>query len=356
MISRFSAMDADEFLAVSREEMIEILSELALDPSLESTQALQRFLRVRDSHTYDKHDIPRLVCRALLQKGEHGVKALVQVLPDAPGVIYPAAIVRSLWSASKCETDLDFMNPNFKLEPPLDGALDSATSKSAFLALKELVAEGSDDLRRIPTALVIVMSDRKPTDPESLFDELWDVFLGGHLRINRRVIEAYETLLGEQHSEERYQSFLRDHPVLLDPLAAHVIPKQRLGVEHVTDFVVKRFDGAYLVVEIEKPQDRLFIRKGDFSREFTHAYGQIIDFLTWIEDHKEYAENLMPGIAAPTGLLVMGSSASLSTRESEKLAWLNRNSAAVTVMTFDQIGEKARQLYSNIRIERSTTV
>ena len=42
-------------------------------------------------------------------------------------------------------------------------------------------------------------------------------------------------------------------PVLIDPLAAKVIDRQRLGLELTTDFVVRRLDNEYLLVEIEKP-------------------------------------------------------------------------------------------------------
>ena len=35
------------------------------------------------------------------------------------------------------------------------------------------------------------------------------------------------------------------------------------------------------MLEIEKPQDRIFNQNGDFSAAFTHAYGQVLDFLSW---------------------------------------------------------------------------
>ena len=47
-------------------------------------------------------------------------------------------------------------------------------------------------------------------------------------------------------------NFLKTNPVFLDPLANVVIPKQQLANEMTTDFVIRRLDNEYIVVEIEK--------------------------------------------------------------------------------------------------------
>ena len=78
------------------------------------------------------------------------------------------------------------------------------------------------------------------------------------------------------------------------------------GLEFVTDFVLRRLDNEYVLVEIEKPHDKLFGRGSDFSSKFTHAFGQILGFQEWVDENPAYARKFMPGIPPPRGLPVLG--------------------------------------------------
>lgn len=81
--------------------------------------------------------------------------------------------------------------------------------------------------------------------------------------------------------------------MLLDPLVAEMIPHRRLGVEYATDFALRRHDGSWTLVEIERPQDKMFTARDDFTARFTHAFGQVLDFQQWVDQHVAYARDLM---------------------------------------------------------------
>jgi hypothetical protein len=136
--------------------------------------------------------------------------------------------------------------------------------------------------------------------------------------------------------------------VLLDPLASKVIPKQSLGLEFKTDFVIQRLDNEYIVVEIEKPQDSIFTKADDFSSGFTHAYGQVIDFLEWVDAHSEYARHHMPGISSPKGLLVMGMRKTLTPMQTSKLKRFCIVNRHIEVLTYDDLLQRGVALYNNI--------
>lgn len=174
------------------------------------------------------------------------------------------------------------------------------------------------------------------------------LFAEATIKLTPTLLDRFRELIGQELREEEYQVFLRDNPVLLDPLAVETVPKQRLGVEHVTDFALRRVDGRWTLVEIEKPQDGLFTAANDFTAEFTHAFGQVLDFQQWVEMHGEYARSLMPGIASPTGLLVMGRSDSLNADNSGKLERFVGNSRRIEVITFDDVLAGAELLYRNL--------
>jgi hypothetical protein len=110
----------------------------------------------------------------------------------------------------------------------------------------------------------------------------------------------FAALVTAESKESDYQDFLESHPVFLDPLAAEVFNRQRLGLELITDFVARRHANRYVVVEIEKPQDALFTAAGDFTAGFTHAVGQVLDFQGWVASNIAYAQKHLPHIEAPS--------------------------------------------------------
>jgi len=166
--------------------------------------------------------------------------------------------------------------------------------------------------------------------------------------VGRELLHTFRDLVGADEREEIYQQFLTQNPVLLDPLARRVIPKHALGTEHVTDFVIWKVTGEYLVVEIEKPQDPIFTRGDDFSYQFTHAFSQVLDFQEWLERHPEYAARNLPGVVSPFGLLVIGRRTSLSPTQARKLARFNTNSQRVRVACFDDLVDEAEKLHENV--------
>jgi hypothetical protein len=307
-----------------------------------------------------KHDVPRLVSLALLRKGPDGVRALGEVIHDAPGSIYPAAIFETLWHASRGRTTSAMV---WDMEPPgsFGEPLPSETIGAAQDTLKELILESTNNedifaplieflhLSWVSYRLISGKAEEKDRFPGEIFEVLTE----GRIKISKRLLSEFESLVNQSHPEESYQIFLKNNPVFLDPLSSVVIPKQRLGLESVTDFVIRRLDSRYLLVEIEKPRDRIFTAANDFTAQFSHAFGQVLDFQQWVDDHTQYARHLMPEISSPRGLLIIGRSADLTPSQKQKLERFNVNSAKVDVRTFDQVTDEARRLYENIHHRRA---
>ncbi len=162
------------------------------------------------------------------------------------------------------------------------------------------------------------------------------------------VIHAFEQLLSESHPEETYQTFLAKHPILLEPHASEIHPKLRLGAEHVTDFAIRTHDGRWLLVEIEKPQDRPVTQRHELSSDFTHAFGQVIDWLTWVDHNIAYAQRAMPGIAGARGRLIMGRRSTMTRKAEAKIRTFCLYNAAVEWVAFDDLVAGARMLYRNV--------
>lgn len=152
-------------------------------------------------------------------------------------------------------------------------------------------------------------------------------------------------------TEEEYQKFFKENPILIDPVSFKVFDKHKLGDDLITDFVVGTLKNNYYVVEIEKPQDTIFNKNEDFSSKFTHAFGQVLDFIDWVECNIAYAQKKLPDIVSPKGLLIMGRSQNMTERQLRKLKRFNKNSNNIEVLTYDDILLKAESLYNNLRIK-----
>jgi hypothetical protein len=109
----------------------------------------------------------------------------------------------------------------------------------------------------------------------------------------------------------------------------------------VTDFVghwVSTVGNNYVLIELEKPSDRLFQKNGDPSAKLTHAIRQCKDWSAWISDNKAYIETIMPGVTRAPSVIIIGRQGNLSVSERRRLRELNdslHNGPFIT--TFDSL-------------------
>lgn len=327
--------------------------QLAVDHSKGSIDKLVQALLTRDNGTYDKHIIPYLASRALLYKGPIGVEALFKSLSQAPGHIYPMAIISCLFNAAEGQLKNSFFY-NIASDSILSTPLDEQTRKVAYDKFIDFL----DNCRADPESFYQLISflhhelQHSTSKMESYvnFHQMaFRVFSDSVLRISNRHIEQFKNLLHSKTREEEYQIFLTKNPVFLDPLASQLISKQKLGSDFITDYVLERITGDYIAVEIEKPQDLIFTKNNNFSSNFIHAFGQVLDFIEWIEQNISYAQKKLPNIASPKGLLVIGMRENLTPIQENKLQRFNRNSNNINVLTFDDLLSNAETLQHNIR-------
>lgn len=318
----------------------------AQDETDQAIAALRALVTYRAEGTMEKHFVPRVVARALLHKGPEGVAVIADMVTKAPGAIYPAALMTTLWDASRGRIEpVSDWGPGGEDIDALGADVDPDTQRAAGLAVRELLVDSlaNDDLM---FTVVQVLDGLRMREDEAR--ELLLALTESTIRLTPSLIEEFEALIEAEHREEVYQAFLSDNPVFLDPLAAEVIPKQRLGLEHITDYAVRRHDGRWLLVEIEKPQAPIVTGQNDFTSHFTHGFGQVVDFQRWIEANAAYAQSLMPRIASPRGLLVIGRRSELDDEGLAKLRRFNANSSTIDVTTFDDLATNARILYQSL--------
>ena len=165
------------------------------------------------------------------------------------------------------------------------------------------------------------------------------------------ILHSYKQLLeSDPDKEEILQVFLKEHPYLLYPTFLEMWPKLAIGAKK-TDFVFKDATSDYVLVELEKSTDKLFIKSGDASAKLNHARDQILDWKRFIESNLMTVQNELGlvGISAnPRSLIVIGRSKDLTTKNRRKLATIENDSPKLKIMTYDDVYENAKSTIENL--------
>lgn len=352
-------MDISTFIeTASSPELQEELCRLATGDSPESLSRLEELLKYRGRSEMGKEgqvsltmnlSVPRLTALALLQRGPAGVRILVQALREQN-----ANVFGTLWWASKGKFTPDPLDGLLKLESPRSELVRSLTVET-INAVRDAVNQLIIDARTSPALFINILSFLSSSymirteGAEGIeLDDFYDIMTSGAIKLSRPLLQQFDEMIKHNLREEDYQVFLKQHPVFLDPLAADIIPKQKLGIEMVTDFAIRRYDNKYILVEVEKPQDRLFTLANEFTADFTHAFGQVLDFQQWVDSNAAYARVHMPGISSPHGLVVIGRRTDMTEENKVKLHRFSINCPAIDIVTFDDLLRNATNLYEAI--------
>lgn len=164
----------------------------------------------------------------------------------------------------------------------------------------------------------------------------------------QHLLQQFEGLLGGP--EEPLHQFIKAHPQLLCPAHTKVWSKLPLG-DRVTDFVFRQPANQYLLVELESPLRALFRKDGQQRQELTHAFNQILDWRSYIENDLAAVQNELglTGISSnPDSLIVIGRSTSLSEENRRKLTTLQNQIPKLKIFTYEDLLAHAKAVAENL--------
>lgn len=167
-------------------------------------------------------------------------------------------------------------------------------------------------------------------------------------------VRALEELLESgERKEEPLQILLTQHPALLAAAtviggwSTYVIPKQRLGAEHVPDFLVLSVNSLglqWVAVEIEAARHRILVKDGSLSGPTRHAVKQVEDWREWLTRNIAYAQDQLHlyGLTnrAP-GLVLIGRADPQTQREPARAR--SEEESRIAIHSWDWLLRQARR-------------
>ncbi len=331
---------------------LEEMNQCIASPTEENWFRLKRYLLDEKAGANENHILPDYAARLFLFLGPGGIRILRETIRQASGTRLPSAIFETIYEAAhKKVREIPVADEVLPLL--VTPVIDDETERAAVEILHELVSESLTD-RRLFAVLVQFASQQEAArhggKGPSLTTFMFQAFREHSIKINKKVLEDYQEIIQNPDSSEKdCTQYLLKHPALIDPLAKEIILEDRRGAAYNPDLVIRTYKDEYVFVAIEQPGTSIFTKSDDFTAKFSHALGQVLDFQEWAETNKAYADQPMPSINVPSGLLILGMSSALTERQKKKLRRFNINSQGkVKVMTFDEVLENSWRVYNNI--------
>lgn len=207
-----------------------------------------------------------------------------------------------------------------------------------------LAFQDEDDVtHRVGSALSNLTMSAKPAARK-----LFAAISARWLAISAPVLAEYRKLIVDQPDREPvFQSFLTAHPHVLDPFAVEVWPQPDLYGFRSPDYIIRRADNSYVVVEIECPGKALVTAGNQVTFELTHAVSQVTDYDHYLMSKYGDLRLHFPAWDMPELLVVCGVESSLSAEQKIALRNFNRGSRAKAV-GFDWLADRAEAVSSNV--------
>lgn len=229
------------------------------------------------------------------------------------------------------------------------GGLSTEMQHHARRTLVELVLGAKDEDDLLLSLGMVFQRHYAKMDGVNAAKNLVQAVASRWFAVGDRTLQEYQELIEAFPDDEpSFQKFFEANPQFLDPMAVEVWPEPNLFGSRKPDFVVKRSDGSYLVVEIECPSKAMITKAGHPSADVTHAEHQATDYRKYMMGHISNVKDVFPGFSEPDCLVVVGLEETLSKDQKAALASLNDARHRLKVVGFDWILDRAKKISENV--------
>jgi len=332
------------------EQIVEALSFASIKGDKTDLFVLKKLAELHD--VFDQYlAIPALVL--LPAWGLDGIEIVIKQAFKGPHKSAALSLLACL-SKGKIPTSQDvlFLNPEYEKFIKYNISESIATTvtqkiRSYFLESLDDPFDKSSLIWSISTLGILPESNENRTN---YFNFYVDLLIDSHFLLNETKISEFETLLNSSpEKEEVLQKYLTDNSIFIDPFIIELRSKHELGDDFITDYVLRRINNEYILIEIENSTDTIFTKDGQLSADLSKAISQVRDFQAWISDNIAYAQKKLPGIRRPSGLVIIGRNINLSEIEVKRLDEENYSRRGhIKIVTYDDLLNQAKVVHQNM--------
>lgn len=223
---------------------------------------------------------------------------------------------------------------------------------SKFLKLIASDPEGKNKLSEVAKNYGLI----KVGDIDDIVQKKEAVTIFDQILNNTSEFTKYKTRLGVGKDEEVWQKFFSKNSWILGSDFVEVLDERRLDVEHITDYLLKSFDGFVDIVELKLPNAPFWTEDNIPRNELTAASMQCHRYLLQTERNikdLEFAKRIkFTPIAKPRITLIYGRSNDWDVSQKENYRVLNSSYSNLNVMSYDHLLERAKRLIGMLKTEK----
>jgi len=162
----------------------------------------------------------------------------------------------------------------------------------------------------------------------------------------RNAYSEFEKMIDNSNLKEKdYQKILEKNPWFFGGEYIKAYSQKRAGAELIADFLLENYDGFHDVVEIKRPDHKIFVGPGNNlkpSSECMCGVSRIMDYLDYYERNvqEEYWKTGKE-IYKPRGIVVIGRNQNINRR---KLRQFNSYISSIEIWTYDDLLIKGKKL------------
>lgn len=329
-------------------ELAMLVRDCVLDRGLEALTSVCRLYEDMYGGITFNSELKGPAAAALLAWEKNGLLALVEGARRTPTGKNSGLAMQILAMAASG----DASNRFFRCDPIVDEIVDCAASipslqELAGSLLVELILSFDDDDDVASSVGLTLMGFS--FSQSAAAKQLINAVSRRWMAMSTPVLDEFDALIKAQPSHEpAFQEFLTKHPQILDPLAHEVWPTPDLFGFREPDFLVKRADGTYMVVEIECPGKPLVTGGGQLAAGVTHAEQQVMDYRRNLIRKFPDMRLHIPDFQEPDCLVVVGLERDLIDHQRQVLRDANHSRNHLSIVGFDWLLERGRKISANV--------
>ncbi|MCL2313487.1 MAG: DUF4263 domain-containing protein [Firmicutes bacterium] len=177
-----------------------------------------------------------------------------------------------------------------------------------------------------------------------------------------KALIKFETELNNDNNEVFWQKWFNANKWILGSEYLKILEERKIDTNNIADFLVQAFDGFVDIVEIKKTDlpfwanskdHKNLIPSTDLIKAITQCQNYLYEIEREVNDIKTF-ERLKTRIIKPRCLLVFGKSNGWDDEKREAYRILNSSYVNLTILTYDHLLERAKNVMSKIGNDNKT--